>query len=72
VSLRIVTPASGAPGVSISYDCGTVWQPAGVILDVPPGSPLETAIGVGNLTALTAGQQAAAISGSPPEGTSNS
>jgi hypothetical protein len=53
VTLRTVTPASGAPSLAVSWDGGTASLTAGTVLDVPPGSALETAIGVANLTPLT-------------------
>jgi hypothetical protein len=71
MSIRVVAPASGAAGISFAWDCGSVWQPAGAVLDVPPGGALETAIGTQNLTTLSAAQLQAAISGSGPAGTSN-
>ena len=39
--------------VSYSWDGGTWTLPAGMILDVPPGGPLESAIGAGNLGTLS-------------------
>jgi hypothetical protein len=71
VSIRIVTPASGSAGVQFAWDCGQVWQPAGALLDVPPGGALEAAISLSNLTTLSAAQLAAAVSGSDPTATSN-
>jgi hypothetical protein len=53
MTMRQVTPAGGAASVSIAWDCGQVALYAGQVLDVPPGGPLETAIGLGNLTSLT-------------------
>jgi hypothetical protein len=72
MTLRIVTPSTpGATGVSFAWDCGTVWQPAGAVLDVPAGGALETAIGAGNLTAASAGALAEMTSGSGPNSASN-
>jgi hypothetical protein len=71
MTIRIVTPADGSAGVSFSWDCGTVWQPRGALLDVPPGGALEAAIGLSNLTTLNATQLQSAVSGSVPTATSN-
>jgi hypothetical protein len=71
MTLRIITPASGAAGISVPWDCGTVWQPAGQVLDVPPGGALESAIGLANLTAVSGTEQASIVTGSPPDGTTN-
>jgi hypothetical protein len=47
-----------APGwlssMSFAWEGGTANLAAGTVLDVPPGSALETAIGAGSLTELTA------------------
>ena len=71
MTLRVVIPASGAAQLTISYlaGVGTGWPQtdmlrAGQVLDVLPGSPLESAIGAGNLTALTGALLANAINGS--------
>lgn len=56
--VRIVTPASGAAQLTISWDGGGTVLSAGQVLDVPPGSALETAIGTANLTPLTGEQLA--------------
>ena len=53
MSLRTVTPANGAAQLTINWDGGGSVVTAGQVLDVAPGSALETAIGAGNLTALT-------------------
>jgi hypothetical protein len=60
VTLRIITPASGGKQLLVSWDGGgstdtpmQVLYTAGQVLDVPPGGPLESAIGLGNLTALS-------------------
>jgi hypothetical protein len=53
MTLRTVTPANGAAQLTINYDGGGSTVTAGQVIDVPVGSALETAIGVGNLTALT-------------------
>jgi hypothetical protein len=71
MTIRVVAPASGAAGVSVPWDCGTVWVPAVSLVDVAPGGAYETAIGLANLTTLSAGQLAQAVSGSGPAGTSN-
>ena len=71
MTIRVVTPASGGAGISFSWDCGTGWQPAGALLDVQPGGALEAAIGLSNLTTLSAAQLQSAVSGSVPTATSN-
>jgi hypothetical protein len=53
MSLRQVTPADGSQGVTIGWDLGQQFLQAGTVLDVPPGSALESAIGTGNLTPLS-------------------
>jgi hypothetical protein len=53
MTLRQVTPANGAPQITINWDGGGAIMTSGQILDVPPGGPLEAAIGLANLTALT-------------------
>lgn len=53
MTLRQVTPASGAPQLTIAWDGGGSIVTSGQILDVPPGGPLEAAIGLANLTSLT-------------------
>ncbi len=71
MTLRIVTPASGAAGLAVPWDNGQVWQLAGQVLDIPPGGSLESAIGTPNLTAVGAGEQAQIVSGSDPAAASN-
>jgi len=76
MTLRVVTPTSGAAQIGISYQPGgTAWPEtdtltAGQILDVLPGSPLETALG-SNITALTGAALTSAITGSGGQGTGN-
>lgn len=56
MSVRVVTPASGANFLSFTYgDGGTEFLTAGQLLDVVPGSAAEAAIGTANLT-LASGQ----------------
>ncbi len=52
MTIRQVTPANGAPQLVINYDGGGSIVTAGSVLDVPPGSPLEAAIGLANLTTV--------------------
>ena len=54
MTVRIVTPASGANYLQFAYGDGTEILTAGQLIDVDPGSALETAIGVANLTLPTA------------------
>jgi hypothetical protein len=56
MNVRMVTPADGSAGVTVDWDGESQILDAGMLLDVPPGSDLETAIGTANLTPLT-GQQ---------------
>ena len=63
MSVRIVTPASGALSMSFAWGDGTEILTARQLIDVPPGSDLETAIGARSLTLPTAQQLAAAASG---------
>jgi hypothetical protein len=53
MSVRVVTPAGGALYLTFGWDGGTASLTTGTVLDVPPGSALETAIGAGSLTDLT-------------------
>jgi hypothetical protein len=64
MTLRVVTPASGASQLTVSWDGGGTILAAGQVLDVPPGSALEAAIGPPNLTALTGTALAKAQAGS--------
>lgn len=71
MTIRVVHPADGSAGVTFSWDCGTVWIPAGSLVDVAPGGAYETAIGTSNLATLSATQLAQTVSGSNPAATSN-
>jgi len=53
MTLRQVTPANGAAQLTIAWDGGGSILTAGQVLDVPPSGPLESAIGLSNLTSLT-------------------
>jgi hypothetical protein len=53
MTVRQVTPAGGAASVTIAWDNSQITVPAGTILDVPPGSALESAYGTQNLTPLS-------------------
>jgi hypothetical protein len=72
MTMRTVTPASGAAQLVINYDNGGSTVTAGQVLDVPPGSPLESALGLSNLTALTGTALANVQGGSDPAVTDNS
>lgn len=52
MTLRQVTPANSAAQLTINYDGGGMIVTMGQIIDVPPGSALESAIGLSNLTPL--------------------
>lgn len=71
MTLRTVTPANGAVQITIPWDGGGTVLPAGSVLDVQPGSALETAIGTANLTALSGTALANVQGGSDPVGTDN-
>ena len=71
MTLRTVTPASGAAQLTINYDGGGSVVTAGQVLDVPVGSALETAIGTSNLTALSGTALAADQGGLDPSATGN-
>ena len=71
MSLRTVTPANGAAQLTINYDGGGSVVQAGAVLDVPPGGALESAIGLGNLTALTGTALANDQGGLDPSATGN-
>lgn len=47
MSLQQVTPAGGAASVAVTWDNSSITVPTGVILDIPPGSALESAYGLG-------------------------
>ena len=49
-----------ASDVDIAWDGGISHVPAGTLVDVPPGSALESAYGMDNLMDLDAGAAAAA------------
>jgi hypothetical protein len=63
MSIRVVAPADGSQGVTVSWDWASQVLPARQMLDVPPGSALETAIGGTNLASATAQQLASAANG---------
>ena len=63
MTVRIVTPASGAVSMSFAWGDGTEILTAGELIDVEPGSALETAIGVSNLTLPNAQVLATAANG---------
>ncbi len=77
MSLRMVTPASGVKQIQVSYICGGFDGPAvgmltaGQVLDVIPGSALESAIGLSNLTSLTGTLLNNALTGSDGTATAN-
>lgn len=61
--MRVVTPADGSGSVTIQWDNSTLSVPAGTVLDVPPGSALESAYGTSNLVSLSGTAQADAQQG---------
>lgn len=50
MTLRTVSPADGSGAVSISWDYAQITVPAGSVVDIEPGSALEAAYGLANLT----------------------
>lgn len=71
MTLRMVTPASGAAQLTINWDGGSSILTTGQVLDVPAGGTLETAIGLSNLTALTGTALANVQGGMVSTGTDN-
>ena len=53
MSVRQVIPTDGSEGVTIGWELGQVFLQAGTVLDVPPGSALESTIGLANLSPLS-------------------
>jgi len=53
MSVRVCTPADGSGRLSFAYGDGTEYLTRGQLIEVDPGSPLETAIGTANLSPLT-------------------
>jgi hypothetical protein len=53
MSIRVVTPADGSGAVTVAWDNSQLTVPAGSILDVQPGSALEAAHELANLTPLS-------------------
>ena len=66
MSIRQVTTAT-----AIAWDSSTITVPAGTVLDVAPGSALESAFG-GNLATLSGTALTANVTGSDPAATANS
>jgi hypothetical protein len=48
-----VAPADQSGSVTIAWDNSSIVVPAGTVLDIPPGSALEAAYGLANLTPLS-------------------
>jgi hypothetical protein len=70
MTVRIVT--TGGPAVlAFVWDGVTQYVDDGTFIDVPPGSALESAIGLANLAAPTAAQLGSAANGGGPGWTSN-
>jgi hypothetical protein len=53
MSVRVVSPADGSGSVAVTWDGEPQALQAGQLVDVPPGSVLEQAIGLANLTDLS-------------------
>lgn len=76
MSMRVITPAGGAASVTVTalndpYSTQVTF-PAGTTLDVVPGGPWETSIGLSNLTALAGNALVTDQTGSGGPATSNS
>ena len=63
MTARMVIPADSSSSVTFSWDGVTRTLARRQILDVPPGSDLEAAIGAANLTDLNAVQLTDAANG---------
>jgi hypothetical protein len=63
MTVQQITPASGALSLTIPWGDGTAIYTAGDLVSVPPGSALEAAIGLANMTPLNAAQLADAANG---------
>ncbi len=63
MTVQQITPASGALSLSVPWGDGTAIYTAGDLVSVPPGSALEAAIGLSNMTPLNAAQLATAANG---------
>lgn len=68
---RMITPADGTSSIIVSWDHSTTSIRAGVILDVAPGSALETALGTSNLTVLAGTPLAGKLAASDGIATAN-
>lgn len=71
MTVQVITPASGAVTLTVPWDGGTAWYQAGDLVSVPPGSALDQAISLANMTAATAQQLASAANGTGGGWTSN-
>jgi len=67
----MVIPADSTAGVSFTWDGGTRTLGRRQVLDVPPGSDLEAAIGSANLVSLTGRQLSDAAAGGGAGAVSN-
>ena len=63
MTIRIRQPADGTSYVSFTWDSGQQILTEGQLIDVPPGSALESAIGVPNLVIPTSAQLTDAAAG---------
>jgi hypothetical protein len=59
----MVIPADSTASVTFTWDGGAVTLARRQVLDVPPGSALESAIGAGNLVPLAGTQLTDAANG---------
>lgn len=63
MTARMVLPADSSSAVTFTWDSGTVTLARRQVLDVPPGSALEAAIGAGDLVPLAGTQLTDAANG---------
>ena len=63
MTVQQITPASGALTMTIPWDEGEQILQAGQVLSVPPGSALESTIGLANMTPLTGQELASNVNG---------
>ena len=66
MTVRTVTPADGAASLTFPWGDGTEILHSRQLIDVTPGSDLEAAIGLGNLTALTGSMLSLSVRGRTP------
>lgn len=63
MTVRIVQPADGTAWLTFAWDGGNQILTEGQMIDVPPGSALEAAIGLASLISPTSQQLATGANG---------